>query len=103
MSYTDSLLSFFSYMKTHTDISRNLEPVINLSWEDTQTALFRAATSERIKITLEHIPDSAPVAIPVRIIEGMEMILERRTVTHAQYSLISKLFELINEKSFRQA
>jgi|JI10StandDraft_1071094.scaffolds.fasta_scaffold1261596_2 hypothetical protein len=69
MSYTDTLLSFFSSMKTHTDISRGLDPIINLSEEDTQTALFRAATSERIKITLEHIPDSAPVAIPIRIIE----------------------------------
>ena len=56
-------------MKTNTDISISLDPVINLSEIDTQTALFRAATCERVKITIQDIPPSAPVAIPVRIIE----------------------------------
>jgi hypothetical protein len=33
----------------------------------------------------------------------MEILLERRTVTHSQYALIWRLFDLMTQKPFTQA
>lgn len=59
------------------DLSRSLAPVINLSDVPTLDAMLRASTCERIKITIDYIPDSSKMVLPVRIIDGMEDIMER--------------------------
>jgi hypothetical protein len=42
------------------------------------------------------VPNTEKVAIPVRIVEWMEMICERGTVSEKQYVLIWRLFDLLS-------
>lgn len=74
--------------------------IINISEVSTPDALILASTCERVSIALDHIPESREVVIPVRVIEGMERIMDRGTVSEKQMSLISSLFTLISQKSF---
>lgn len=78
------------------DISTSLDEFINLSDVPTSVAIARSSTCERVSITIDHIPESGPVSIPIRIIEGMGEIVNRPTVSPRQADLISKLYELMN-------
>lgn len=88
-------LSFF-LMKT-LDLSRSLAPVINISDVPTLEAMLRASTCERISIAIERIPDPGKVNIPIRIIEGMETVAERGTVTRKQAHLLEVLVDLLRQ------
>lgn len=79
------------------DLSRSLAPVINISDVPTLEAMLRASTCERIKISIERPVgfSDEPVSIPVRIIEGMETVADRGTVTEEQFSLMEKLLDLL--------
>ncbi len=77
------------------DLSRSLAPVINISDVPTLEAMLRASTYERISIAIDHIPDSGVMVLPVRIIEGMETVTDRGTVTEEQFSLMEKLLDLL--------
>jgi hypothetical protein len=70
--------------------------VLNLSDISTCESLARASTCERVSVVLDHVPDTEKVAIPVRIVEWMEMICERGTVSEKQYVLIWRLFDLLS-------
>lgn len=78
------------------DISTSLDEFINLSDVPTSVAIARASTCERVSITIDYVPESGPVFIPVRIIDQMEYIMERGTVNEKQMNLISQLFDLLN-------
>lgn len=74
--------------------------IINLSEVSVAESLVLANTCERVRITIDNIPESREVEIPIRIIEGMERVMDRGTVSEKQMLLISSLFELITQKSF---
>lgn len=74
--------------------------VINLSEVSVAESLVLANTCERVSITLDYVPDDREVVIPVRIIEGMERVMDRGTVSKKQMLLIWSLFDLITQKSF---
>ena len=78
------------------DIHTNIAPVINLSDVPTDIAIAQARTYEKVNITIDHIPDIGKMVIPVRIIEWMEKIVERKIVNQKQAFLISELFELLS-------
>jgi Na+-transporting NADH:ubiquinone oxidoreductase subunit NqrD len=71
-----------------TDIQTSLSPIINLSNVSIAESLVHASTCERVSITLDHIPESMEMVIPVRIIEGMERVIDRGTVSQKQLVLI---------------
>lgn len=77
------------------DLTRSLAPVINLTDVPTLEAMLRASTCERVAISIDHIPDSGRMVIPVRIIEGMEEVTSRGTVTEEQFSLMEALLDLL--------
>ena len=79
------------------DISTSLDPVINLSGVSTAIAIARASTCEKVTITLSEYVPIGKVTISVRIIEGMETITARGTVSKNQYSLISALVDLMQD------
>jgi len=62
--------------------------IINLSEVSTSESLVLASTCERVSIALDYIPDDREVVIPVRIIEGMERVMDRGTVSEKQMLLI---------------
>lgn len=72
---------------------RQLDPVINISEESTEVAIARASTCKKVHITIENIPESKIIEIPV--IHGMEKIMQRETVSKKQFLLISELFNLL--------
>ena len=78
------------------DIRFGLSPVLNISGVDMQVALARAATCERVSITIDHIADVGEMVLPVRIIEGMGDIAARGYVTEEQMPLMKKLLELLS-------
>lgn len=59
------------------DLSTSLDPVINLTEVSTEVAIARASTCKRVSITIDHIPESSEMVLPIRIIEGMGYIMER--------------------------
>lgn len=85
------LLNLF-YMK---DINTHLAPVLNLSERSVEESFTLACGFPLTKVLLEDFERPAPVSIPVRIIEGMEEIVERKTVNTRQAFLISQLYELL--------
>lgn len=62
--------------------------IINLSEVSTAESVVLATTCERVRITIDSIPESREVEIPVRIIEGMERVMDRGTVSEKQMNLI---------------
>ena len=74
--------------------------IINLSEVSVAESLVLASTCERVSITLDYVPDDREVVIPVRIIEGMERVMDRGTVSEKQMLLIWSLFDLLSKKSF---
>lgn len=85
---TDSLLSIFSFMYYFDNFYPEGDRVINLSEVATPDALILASTCERVSITIDNIPESREVVIPVRVIEGMERIMDRGVVSEKQSVLI---------------
>ncbi len=51
--------------------------VINLSDVSTHESIVQASTCDRIQIVLDYVPDDREVVLPIRIIEGMEYIMDR--------------------------
>lgn len=80
------------------DIRFGLSPILNVSGVDTEVALARAATCERVHIAIERVVGNSdePVSIPVRIIEGMGNIAARGYVSEEQMPLMEKLFALLS-------
>lgn len=74
--------------------------IINLSEVSVAESIVLASTCERVSITLDYVPDDREVVIPVRVIEGMERVMNRGTVSEKQMLLIWSLFDLITQKSF---
>jgi hypothetical protein len=71
------------------DLSTSLAPVINLSEKTIEESFLEACGAPLTKILIENLtPSTGPVAIPVRIIEGMDTIIDRGTVTEKQAFLI---------------
>lgn len=71
------------------DLHTSLAPVINLSETTTEQAFAEACGYPLTKILIEDLtPYSGPVTIPVRIIDGLEEIMDRRAVTEKQACLI---------------
>lgn len=85
------------------DLSTSLNPVINLTEVPTAVAMARAYTSERVTITIDHIPKPTITVLPIRIIEGMGRIADRGTINKKQVSLISALVSLMQESPLLRA
>lgn len=85
---TDHLLFIFFLMYYFDNFYPEGDRIINISEVSTPDALILASTCERVSITLDHIPESREVVIPVRVIEGMERIMDRGTVSEKQMNLI---------------
>ena len=94
------LLFIFFLMYYFDNFYPEWDRIINISDVSTSESLLRASTCERVSITIDNIPESREVVIPVRVIEGMERIMDRGTVSEKQMDLISSLFTLITQKSF---
>jgi hypothetical protein len=75
------------------------DQVVNLSDVSTLEAFARASVCDRVKITLDHIPESREVVIPIRIVDGMTRILDRGTVSEKQFVLLWSLFDLLMKKA----
>lgn len=86
----------FSLMKT-LDLSRSLAPVINISDVPTLEAMLRASTCEKVTIAVSNPKPASKVTLPVRIIEGMETVAERGTVTRRQVRLLEVLVDLLRQ------
>jgi len=75
-------------MKT-LDITTSLSPVINLSEVSIMESFELACGAPMTKILIQDLtPYTGPVSIPVRVIEGMERIVDRGTVNEKQMDLI---------------
>lgn len=87
------------------DLSVSLSPVINLSEKTTEQSFAEACGYPMTKILLQDLtPYAGPISIPVRVIEGMEKIAERGTVSgDRQFALISALAALIAESPLCRA
>ena len=70
------------------DINTHLAPVLNLSDRSVEESFALACGFPLSKVLLEDFERTIPVNIPVRIIEGMEEIVERKTVNVRQAFLI---------------
>lgn len=77
------------------DINTHLAPVLNLSERSVEESFTLACGFPLTKVLLENFETPGPINIPVRIIEGMEEIVERKTVNVRQAFLISELYELL--------
>lgn len=78
------------------DLTTSLAPVINLSGKTTEEAFLEACGAPITKILIEDLtPYSGPVAIPVRIIDWLEDLMDRPVVTEKQACLIWQLFDLM--------
>lgn len=83
------------------DIHTHLAPVLNISDLSIEESFLLACDYPLTKILLEDLtPELWPVEIPV-IIEWLEEITNRWTVSKAQYSLISDLYDLLSIPSLR--
>lgn len=82
------LLLFFYSMYYFDNFYPEGDRIINLSEVSTSESLVLASTCERVSIALDYIPDDREVVIPVRIIEGMERVMDRGTVSEKQMLLI---------------
>lgn len=90
-------------MKT-LDLTTSLSPVINLSEKTIEEAFIEACGTPFTKVLIEDLtPYGGPVSIPIRVIEGMEKIADRGTVTEKQYALIWSLYALMSESSLCRA
>lgn len=85
------------------DLSKALAPVINISDVPTLEAMLRAQTAEKVHITIENIPEPTTHILPIRIIEGMERVADRGTVSKKQAFLISALVSLMQESPLLRA
>lgn len=85
------------------DINTHLAPVLNLSERSVEESFTLACEFPLTKVLLENFERPAPINIPIRIIEGMEEIVERRTVSIRQASLLSMLVSLLEESPILRA
>lgn len=85
------------------DIYTNIAPVLNLSEISIDESFELACGYPLTKVLIDNLEESIPVTIPVRIIEGMEEIVERRTVNIRQASLLSALVSLLEESPILHA
>lgn len=79
------------------DLSRSLAPVINISDIPTLEAMLRASTCEKVTITVSNPQPASKVTLPIRVIEGMETVAERGTVTRKQVRLLEVLVDLLRQ------
>lgn len=71
------------------DLTTSLDSVINLSEKSTEQAFIESCGAPMTKILIENLtPYAGPISIPVRVIEGMETIMDRGTVNEKQMNLI---------------
>jgi len=85
------------------DIHTNIAPVLNLSEISIEESFALACGFPLTKVLLQDFERVELVTIPVRIIEGMEEIVERKTVNTRQAFLISELFNLLSSSPKLQA
>lgn len=85
------------------DINTHRAPVLNLSEVSIQESFEMACGYPLTKVLLEDFERVEPVTIPVRIIEGMEEIVERKTVNLRQSFLIDELYELLRSSPILKA
>lgn len=85
------------------DIHTNIAPVLNLSEISIEESFALACGFPLTKVLLQDFERVELVTIPVRIIEGMEEIVERKTVNTRQAFLISELFELLSSSPVLRA
>lgn len=90
-------------LHTMKDINTNLASVINLSEVSIEDSFTLACGYPLTKVLIQDFERSHPITIPVRIIEGMEEIVERKTVNIRQAFLISELFEILSSSPKLQA
>lgn len=85
------------------DINTNLAPVLNLSDRSVEESFELASSFPLAKVLLDDFERADTVIIPVRIIEGMERIVEKKTVSILQYALLERLYALMSESSSLRA
>lgn len=78
------------------DIHTNISPVLNLSNLSIEESFLLACDYPLTKILLEDFtPQLWPIELPI-IIDWLEEITNRWTVSKAQYSLLSDLYDLLS-------
>jgi len=85
------------------DIHTHLAHVINVSDIPVLEAMLLASREIPRKIEIENIPEPEIITLPIRIIEGMETIVERGTATKKEFSLIASLVALMQESPVLRA